>query len=350
MNFKILLLFFITYIPTAHAALDGLGGDSVMYRLLAILVCAILAGIFAGRLNAAGFEKVLTFIPVFLLLSVLGVTVTEFFYKRDVAQKLSVKAAREAEFQNDPLKIAACDRDVFVLKTLLDAPLSDSTKGYLARIVIECTVHKDKSDLAKFGLLMPYLVAGQWSEVSRDQRAKYPKYCEVLESIHEVRSIEFLKLLVQAGRPLDCARVTDRAPVWWHGLEPKHNKWGNRWQANVLNLQVDPAQMLKWLEFIQFNGVRLEDRYVPVNYHGAEVEDTMLSTVISGSSAAIILLALNAGCDPHVDFKGPGSPFNDWKWRIDSQKTGSNVLYAAQLTDSEIDLINAKMESFRQRK
>lgn len=340
MKFKFAILFFIAHIPTAHASMDGLNG-SEGYALLAVLASAILARKIVRSLKMAWFSKLLTFIPVFLLLSGLGVYTVGYFYKRDVVQRELVTATRAAEFQTDPLKIAACSRDFPTLKTLLSTPLRDSTKINLGRIVIECSLSTDKSDPVVFGMLIPYLTVGQWAEISKDQLTSYPKYCEVLQSIHQTRNIEFLKLLVQAGRPLGCERVTDREPVWWYGLETV-----GRPRANVLDLQADQAQLLKWLEFLEMNGVKLGEKFKIDHARGHEVNDTMLSSVIRRSSAAIILLALNAGCDPHFSSKGHG-PIYYWQERIGLQKTGSNASYTVQLTNAEIDLINAKMENFR---
>jgi hypothetical protein len=339
LKFLLLLFLFITYIPDALASMDGLNG-SEGYALLAIFASAFLAGKLASRIKIDWVGKFLIFVLIFVLCSGFGIFGVQDVYKRKVAQHEAVRAAREAAFQADPLKIAACSRDFSALKARLSFPLNESDKINIARIVIECSISADKLEPMAFDILMPQLVAGQWGEASTDKITFYPRYCEVLRKLHQDRNVEFLMLLVQVGRPLDCERLPDREPVWWAGIESQ-----SRPRGRILDLPAEQAQTFKWLEFIQAHGVKISARFIASSNSGGEFNDTILSDIIQRSNAMIIMLALNAGCAPHLSVITSG-PNHFWQERIKSQRSGSNKDYAIQLTNEEIDLIDAKMKSF----
>lgn len=123
----------------------------------------------------------------------------------------------------------------------------------------------------------------------------------------------------------------DEWPIWFAGLQREGNLWPPR----------DPAaqaRMLDWLRQLKANGVDLGVRAGPF-------KECLLDKVIEGHSAEIVILALDAGCDPEFVPTGP----HDWpavaRWVERRFRNLHGCAYTIPLSSEQIAAIDARMSA-----
>jgi hypothetical protein len=193
-----------------------------------------------------------------------------------------------------------------------------------------CVVEADASG-ERFRALLPLFAAGR-APLTQASATAQREFCASLVVLHEARRVDLLATLADASFAITCPVSPDRRPVWFAGLSPEVN-------APKPIDAATQARMLAWLQFLRSRGVDLGER-------GGYGNACMLDHVIGTASAEIVLLALDAGCDP----RAVPSALYEWpavtRWTV-RRHLAPECSTSVPLSPKQVAAIAARMPALR---
>ncbi len=230
-------------------------------------------------------------------------------------------AAIQSRYATSALGVAVCQSGNGVAQAA--STMSAEDVVLLPQILWRCVLGGPQRDSVFREMLPAFQLAHQ------SDGANAP-YCESLRSLHAKQRLDLLKVLLDAGLPLTCTK-SHGEPVWFLGLNRSYDSE----RADAMRTE----RTLEWLEFLKVSGVNLGER-------GLYSKKCMLDHVIQSHAAPLILMALDAGCDPSIA-PVASSGYEDWsaiiRWTERRFAIKSNCRGAPVLTADEITTISARI-------
>lgn len=283
--------------------------------IVGLVVGAVLIGIKEQRGGQAAMTALISSTIacalLFGLVMAIGVAMKS---KRQSAET----AAIQSRYATSALGVAVCQSGNGVAQAA--STMSAEDVVLLPQILWRCVLGGPQRDSVFREMLPAFQLAHQSDSANAS-------YCESLRSLHAKQRLDLLKVLLDAGLPLTCAK-SHGEPVWFLGLERSSDS------EHVDSRRTE--RTLEWLEFLKVSGVNLGER-------GTYSKKCMLDHVIQ-SHAALILMALDAGCDPSI-VPVASSGYEDWsaiiRWTERRFAIKSNCTGAPDLKAEEITTISA---------
>ncbi|MBC3907318.1 hypothetical protein [Undibacterium umbellatum] len=314
------LFFSLLFFHGAALAHDGSGlfsfaGSAGAVVALVVAILSIWRG-FVKRKSAwdMAFSVLISSILAFVLVAVCCVAfyvLSAIFIKSRLQDESKKNAdATKLQWQQNPLRIAACAADLPALEMALEHATEE--KDRISGVVEECAVKSANT------AVMKVLLQHKLKQRSGEGNNRADLHCAYLAPAMAATNVALLEVFVEQGLKLDCSDYG--GPMWWRGLSAAHS--------------LPAHHVLAWLHYLQSHELDLREQ---------KGDRSLLSSAMRSLHAPVILFALDLGMDPYADAGANYYGLSMMQyWTIRRFDEGS-ATSKAQLTMEEKNTVQARL-------